>query len=528
MKLGLKLISAPLLTAVVVLSVGQANGWLMGREAVADQAVFKSNLEQFRIITSTQEQIGQVHAGVYRTVALMASLDEAKVKSYRGDLARQVAGVKKVVAGAVKESNADADLRDAVTRSAKQADKYLSQADLAVDLSSVDPNTGIAALQGADASFVELTRTLASMAARIEAQSDAGLAASNARRDTVSATLALLGVLAASLAVTLSWWMQRRMVAELRRVAEIAAQVAAGQLMIDARTGRRDELGDVIRAMGSMTHQLQGSIQTVRATAESIRISSAEIASGNHDLSHRTELTAANLQRAASAMGQLTSSVEQSAEASRAAHDLAGSAADVAARGGNVVAQVVSTMDEINTSSKRIADIVGVIDSIAFQTNILALNAAVEAARAGEQGRGFAVVAAEVRSLAQRSAKAAKEIAQLIGSSVERVESGSRQVGQAGRTMQEILKAVRDVSATIARISTTATEQSEGILQVNASVEELDRMTQQNSALVEQSAAAVESFRQQSDQLTAAVAVFTLSNAEVSPPQASQAPALHA
>jgi methyl-accepting chemotaxis protein-2 (aspartate sensor receptor) len=208
--------------------------------------------------------------------------------------------------------------------------------------------------------------------------------------------------------------------------------------------------------------------------------------------------------------------VNQNAEASRQAHALAGDAAQVASRGGTAVAEVVATMEQINTSSKRIADIVGVIDGIAFQTNILALNAAVEAARAGEQGRGFAVVAGEVRSLAQRSANAAKEIAGLIGASVEKVESGSRQVAAAGETMQAIVKAVQDVSATIARISTTATNQSEGIGQINSSVEELDRMTQQNAALVEQSAAASESLKSQSHELAQAVAVFTLE--EVSQP----------
>ncbi len=516
MKLGTKLLAAPLLTALIVLAAGQANTWTMAREASATQVAFKGDLEQFRVITAAQEQIGQVHAGVYRTVALIASLDDAKIKAYRADLARQCAAVKRIVAGAVAEQEADAELREAVARSDKQIVKYLAQADAAVDLSSVDPNTGIAALQGADASFNELSRTLAGMAARIEAQSEAGIAASNARRDATAAWLAVAGLLVAGLAVTASWWSQRHLVADLKRAAAVADGVAAGRLNLNTDSARRDELGDVLRALGAMTQQLQRAMQTVHDSARSIRTSSAEIAGGNQDLSTRTEQTAANLQQAAAAMVQLTQTVNQNAEASRQAHALAGDAAQVASRGGTAVAEVVTTMEQINTSSKRIADIVGVIDGIAFQTNILALNAAVEAARAGEQGRGFAVVAGEVRSLAQRSANAAKEIAGLIGASVEKVESGSRQVAAAGETMQAIVKAVQDVSATISRISTTATNQSEGIGQINASVEELDRMTQQNAALVEQSAAASESLKSQSHELAQAVAVFTLE--EVSQP----------
>jgi methyl-accepting chemotaxis protein len=508
MKLATKLLAAPLLTAVGLLGAGQANTWLMAREAAANQTAGKGDLEHFRVITSAQEQIGQVHAGVYRSVALMASLDEAKIKAYRAELARQLGSVKRIVASAIPEAAADAELHDSVARCAKQIDKYLAQADTAIDLSSVDPNTGIAALQGADASFNDVARTLTSMAARIEAQSDASISASNAKRDATAALLALAGLLMAVVAVGASWWSQRRLVAELRRAATIADEVATGNLDVNSDSARSDELGDVLRAFGAMTQQLQHAMQTVRTTAQSIRDSSDEIAGGNLDLSTRTEQTAANLQKAAAAMVQLTGTVRQSADASRHAHSLADSAARDLSRGGAAVAQVVTTMDQINASSKRIADIVSVIDGIAFQTNILALNAAVEAARAGEQGRGFAVVASEVRSLAQRSAQAAKEIAGLIGASVEKVESGSRQVEDAGRTMQEIVKAVRDVSTTIAQISATASEQSEGIHQINVSVEQLDRMTQQNAALVEQSAAASQSLRSQSNQLAEAVSVF--------------------
>ncbi|BDT67091.1 hypothetical protein os1_12600 [Comamonadaceae bacterium OS-1] len=286
--------------------------------------------------------------------------------------------------------------------------------------------------------------------------------------------------------------------------------VAHGDLTRTFSTQRQDEIGALVNEVEGMRQRYLQALSQVRAAVESIGTASAEIASGNQDLSVRTEQTASNLQRTASSMEQLTSTVQQSADSARQANQLAASAAAVAARGGAVVGEVVATMTDINHSSKKIADIIGVIDGIAFQTNILALNAAVEAARAGEQGRGFAVVASEVRSLAQRSAEAAKEIKTLIGASVDKVESGSRLVQNAGSTMDEIVSSVKRVSDTIGEITAAAAEQSDGIGQVNSTVGQLDQMTQQNAALVEQSAAAAESLREQAERLAQAVAVFKL------------------
>ena len=261
------------------------------------------------------------------------------------------------------------------------------------------------------------------------------------------------------------------------------------------------ELKDILARTAS-------AVQTVRDAAQSIQTASSEIASGNQDLSTRTEQTASNLQQTASSMDTLTSMVRHSADAARQANQLATSAAEVAERGGSVVNQVVTTMDVISDSSRKIADIIGVIDSIAFQTNILALNAAVEAARAGEQGRGFAVVAAEVRALAQRSAQAAREIKALISTSVDQVQAGSALVQKAGVTMQEVVLSVKRVNDIIAEISSGSVEQSEGIARVNEAVNALDQMTQQNAALVEQSAAAATSLRDQADRMAQAVHVF--------------------
>ncbi len=299
----------------------------------------------------------------------------------------------------------------------------------------------------------------------------------------------------------------------------LANAIANGDLTgSSAAIEGQDEASHLMRSLQHMQQALQSLVSQLRTSADSIRTASVEIASGNQDLSNRTEQTASNLQQAASSMVQLTGTVRQTADSARTANQLATSASHAAAKGGEVVGQVVSTMDDINTSSKKISDLIGVIDSIAFQTNILALNAAVEAARAGEQGRGFAVVASEVRSLAQRSAEAAREIKTLIGASVERVEVGSRLVQEAGSSMTDIVSSVQRVSDIIGEITAAASEQSDGIEQVNQSVVQLDQMTQQNAALVEESAAAAESLKDQAEQLADAVGKFRTSS-ETKPAQ---------
>ncbi len=280
-------------------------------------------------------------------------------------------------------------------------------------------------------------------------------------------------------------------------------RVHLGAARLDARTPAGTALGEALA-------QMREAMRTLRQSAAQVEQSSAEIAQGNQDLSNRTETTASSLQQTAASMAQIASTVQQSAASTRLANELAGSAADVARRGGAVVGDVIGTMQQIEASSRKIGDIIGVIDGIAFQTNILALNAAVEAARAGEQGRGFAVVASEVRSLAGRSAEAAREIKSLIGNSMTQVEAGSSHVERAGATMQEIEQAIRRLSDTLAEISAVSAAQSGDIAQVNGAVEQLDHMTQQNAALVEQSAAAAASLREQAARLTAVLDDFGL------------------
>ncbi|WP_290429066.1 methyl-accepting chemotaxis protein [Ideonella oryzae] len=301
---------------------------------------------------------------------------------------------------------------------------------------------------------------------------------------------------------------------------DIALAIAEGDLTRSIHVHGKDETADLLRALDHMQRALRTLVGEVRDSSQRIHMASREVAAGNADLSGRTEQTASNLEETASAMEELTATVRDSAASAGHASDLASSAAQVAQRGGDAVAQVVTTMDEINHASHKIADIIGVIDGIAFQTNILALNAAVEAARAGEQGRGFAVVASEVRSLAGRSAEAAREIKQLINASVEKVENGSRQVQDAGATMGEIVSSVQRVNDIIQEISTAATEQSKGINQVNSAVVQLDQMTQQNAALVEQSTASAESLKDQAGRLNDVVARFRLDSSMAAAPAA--------
>jgi len=338
------------------------------------------------------------------------------------------------------------------------------------------------------------------------------------------AKLLMFGLLAAMalIGAALGWLITRSITRPINQAVDVAEKVAGGDLASHIDVTTTDETGRLLAALKAMNESLVRIVGTVRNSSDNIATGSAQIASGNADLSQRTEEQASALEETAASMEQLGSTVKQNAENARQANQLALGATSVAVKGGDVVGRVVDTMKGINDSSRKIADIITVIDGIAFQTNILALNAAVEAARAGEQGRGFAVVAGEVRNLAQRSAEAAKEIKSLITDSVERVEQGTDLVDQAGTTMQEVVAAIKRVTDIMGEISSASNEQSAGVSQVGEAVGQMDQVTQQNAALVEESAAAAESLRVQAQQLVDAVAVFKLAHGTVQTPLAAR------
>jgi methyl-accepting chemotaxis protein len=326
--------------------------------------------------------------------------------------------------------------------------------------------------------------------------------------------LVVLGAIALFLGAALAWLLSRSITRPLSHAVAVARTVASGDLTGRIDVTSTDETGQLLQALKDMNDSLVEIVAKIRAGTDTIATASSQIAAGNVDLSSRTEEQASSLEETASSMEELTSTVKQNADNARQANQLAASASEVAAKGGLVVGEVVTTMGSINESSRKIVDIISVIDGIAFQTNILALNAAVEAARAGEQGRGFAVVATEVRSLAQRSAAAAKEIKTLIGDSVEKVDAGGKLVEAAGKTMEEIVSSVKRVTDIMGEITAASLEQSSGIEQVNQAITQMDQVTQQNAALVEEAAAASESMREQAGALAQAIATFKIAGTE--------------
>ncbi|HEX2789615.1 MAG TPA: methyl-accepting chemotaxis protein [Steroidobacteraceae bacterium] len=513
MKLGLKLLAAPLLTACVMLAAGQIDVVLAARNAAAERAAEQTRLHDLKTVSGLQDRLSLAHASVYRTLTLIASLDDKKIKAIRADVGLQLERIKHSFADVAAGYAQDPVLQSSIAQISAAIDNYQKQTDAAIDLSSVDPNTGIAAMQTADLTFSDLAQHAREVVAHIDELSDSQAEATAARTTHQNLLFAAIALMIATAAVSVSWLTQRRLVADLADAGRIAKRVAQGRLDTVPASSRQDEVGDVLRALSNMTVELNTTLRTVRDSSASIHTASVEITRGNYDLSSRTEETASSLEQTAVAIKEFGDSIMQTAESAQQAREFASSSADVARRGGNVVAQVVSTMDEIRANSRTIGDIVATIDSIAFQTNLLALNAAVEAARAGEQGRGFAVVASEVRSLAQRSADAARQIRTMIGASVDRVESGAKLVADAGSTMTDIVDSVQRVSDIIARISEAAAEQTRGIGQINGAVGSLEQMTQQNAALVEQSAAAADMLKDQASRLDALVQHFTLADA---------------
>jgi methyl-accepting chemotaxis protein len=525
MKLSARLLAPAVITATVTLLSGGAFVMLQTHEIQQVERLGMEALDHHKSIAEGLRGLQQVRADAYRTLTLIASLDDAKVKAARAELGERVKAAEKKLTTLPEALAADAQAGQLLAAAKPLFAEYQRQCDRAIDLAGMDANTGAGAMRSAEDTYAKLSQGLTELAKRSEGVQAEQQAAADTRSRITSMALGALVLLATLASVAIAWRTQRRVLNELLQAVELSRQVAQGQLGEQPEVTGDDEIADLRRALRDMVGGLRSSLETVRQASDEIGHAAAEIASGNADLSHRTEQSASSLQQTASSMEQLTGTVRQTADSAGTANQLAASASDVARRGGAVVTQVVSTMDEINASSRRINDIIGTIDGIAFQTNILALNAAVEAARAGEQGRGFAVVASEVRSLAQRSAQAAREIKALIGASVDRVEAGSKLVADAGSTMHEIVTSVQRVSDIIGEISSAAGEQSAGIGKVGHAVSQLDGMTQQNAALVEESAAAADSLRQQAEKLTSVISRFQLGGSARAV-QASPAPTL--
>ncbi len=461
--------------------------------------------------------IGQLKEGIAETRRLQAQMlsttNTLEVERLFGLWQAAAAGVGQSAQALAKAEGASAEVAALAQRQGQELAAYLAAlGPIGEKLkgAQIDNAAAVAYAEREEPKALALVKTSRELAQALQA-TQAGIRQEMAAAATFVSNLRLV-LVAFTLVVVLPllWLTLRSVLVPLHQAQTLAARIASGDLSDDSEVQGRDETAALLRALQAMQSGLRGLVGQVRQAAESIQVASTEVAVGNQDLSQRTEVTAGNLQATASSIEQLHGAVSHSAESASQATQLAAGASQVAERGGAVVAQVVATMDEISASSRRIADIIGTIDGIAFQTNILALNAAVEAARAGEQGRGFAVVASEVRSLAQRSAEAAREIKSLIGASVESVETGARLVQDAGSTMTDIVASVQRVTDIIGEISHATGEQRGGIGQVNQSVAQLDQMTQQNAALVEQSAAAAESLKQQAATLTGLVSTFRL------------------
>ena len=498
-----------LLLAIVCTSFSVISAW---ENARATRAMMEKPLAKERL---TSDLYLLIYSAVERTTLIAKSSDESLSVTFADAIAagtKKGGGLLKQVEGMLsgeQEKAAFAAVMQVrgVYQDAKQAVMAAKKTGKAEDAERAYTQQYMPA---AEAYQAKVQGFLAQQRQAIDETAQA-IERANARSLTLTLVLGVLMIVFGSLC---AWLITRSITQPLQAAIEVAATVAAGDLRTQFGPPTRDEVGDLMRALKGMNDALTNVVSQVQTGTHAIATASSEIAAGNQDLSSRTEQQASSLEETASSMEELTSTVKQNADNAREANKLAATASDVAIKGGSVVSQVVDTMSSINESAKKIVDIIGVIDGIAFQTNILALNAAVEAARAGEQGRGFAVVASEVRNLAQRSAGAAKEIKILIDDSAEKTERGTRLVGQAGVTMGEVVDSVRRVTDIMSEIASASAEQSAGIEQVNLSIIEMDGMTQQNAALVEQSAAAAQSLQDQAAELSHVVSIFKLVEGE--------------
>ncbi len=510
MKIWHKILVAPALAILFLLVFAAVGAGVASQQNRALESLAKERLAGVTTAMEAAQDISEVHSNVYRLVTWISRLEEDKVKAALAEQDKRIAGV----AASLKKYREQPHLADEQRKPIDNAllllTRYARMASDSIDIARSDAAAGSMSMYDADVQFQSLLRQLDELAKvekRLAQEAYEAAAADSEKAVMVLNAVFVAAVLAAGL---VAFAMSRVIARPLHAAIRTAERIAGGDLSADVAVRGKDETADLLRALAQMTQNLRDLVGEVSGGAHLVADTSAQIAQGHQDLSQRTEEQASTLEETASSMEELTATVSLNAQTARQASQLAVDASEVARKGGQAVGQVVSTMDGISGSSRRIADIIGVIDGIAFQTNILALNAAVEAARAGEQGRGFAVVAAEVRSLAQRSATAAKEIKILIGESVDQVAAGTRLADAAGKTMEEIVASVRKVSDLIAEIAAASEEQDAGIRQVNTAISQMEQVVQQNASLVEEGAAATESMKQQARSLLERVARFRL------------------
>ena len=512
LKAKLALAPAVCILLLLVSAGGAIRGFQLQRQALG--AVYEQRLPAYTFAARFESGLRDLNGLTNRSLGYEAMGYNAKeVAAIDDQLTRTAAELKKLLDERVAVESEPA-AREALAGLQAGFAKYVKAVKDTLDMKSNGAAMASAFLTTAQTQYEGLLKETSRLsAARLE-EAGADVAAASAAAVRAEVWLSIAAGVALLASIGLSLWIARSLMRRLASASDDVAALAAGDLSPRPQAAaRRDEIGRLSTDIGAVRARLAESIRAVREASESVRVAAGEIAAGNADLSQRTEEQASTLQQTAASMEQINGTVRHNAETARQANQLVSSASAVASQGGEVVGRVVQTMGEITSSSRRIADIIGTIDGIAFQTNILALNAAVEAARAGEQGRGFAVVASEVRSLAQRSSEAAREIRTLIATSSERVESGAQLVQEAGTTMQDIVGQVRRVSDLIGEITAATEAQTADIGNASAAVQQIDQVTQQNAALVEQSAAAAESLRQQALKLVESVSVFRFESA---------------